>query len=98
MLAGLPKILFWDVDPETIDPDRHSRFIVARVMQFGGPLEIGWLLRMFPEDILRAAVCRSRTLDRKTAHFWGIHFGIPLEEIACLKEPLLPECCPSSAD
>lgn len=87
MLSRLPRELFWDVDPEKLDLHRHARFMIERVLQFGQPEQVRWLLDVFPEAEIREAVKCSRTLDRKTAHFWAIHYGIPIEEVRCLQKP-----------
>ncbi|GEM_PF-6176582 len=42
--------LFWDVDPKTIDPKRHARYIIERILDFenptknpSGPIELTFL-------------------------------------------------------
>ncbi len=29
------RALFWDIDPETLDLEKHSRFIIERVLKKG---------------------------------------------------------------
>lgn len=77
--------IFWDVDPKDIDPQRHKRFIIARVLCFGLPQDVNYILEYYPEDNIIDTIKHSRLLDRKTATFWAIHFGLPKEEIRCLK-------------
>lgn len=33
---GLPKSLFWDVDPAKIDLDKNAPFVIGPVVEFGG--------------------------------------------------------------
>jgi hypothetical protein len=86
------KHLLWDVDRETIDPQKHKKFIIERVLKFGTPKEVRWLLSKYVEADIIQVVKSSRNLDCKTANFWAVHFGIPLEEIRCLNMPLLQSC------
>jgi hypothetical protein len=86
------KHLLWDVDPGTIDPQKHKKFIIERVLKFGTPKEVRWLLATYTEAEIIQVVKTSRNLDRKTANFWAVHFGIPSEEILCLNMPLLQSC------
>ena len=65
----------------TLDPQKHKKFIIERVLKFGTPKDIRWLLATYAEDDIIQVVKASRALDKKTANFWAIHYGIPLEEI-----------------
>lgn len=86
------KHLFWDVDLSTIDPDKHSTFIIERILRFGLPEDVRAMLEQYNEATLRSVVTRSRHIDRKTAAFWAIHLNIPREEIACFSTPLINNC------
>jgi len=86
-MSGVPRGLFWDVDPDALDEERHRTFIIERILMFGRPPEIRWLLDRYPSDDLRAVIRHSRRLDRKTGNFWALHFGLAQEEIACLQLP-----------
>lgn len=33
--GGFRQALFWDVDPKTIDPEKHAVYIIERVLDFG---------------------------------------------------------------
>ena len=86
------KHLLWDVDRNTIDPQKHKKFIIERVLKFGTPKEVRWLLATYAEADIIQVVKSSRSLDKKTANFWAVHFGIPSEEILCLNMLLLQSC------
>ncbi len=87
------KHLLWDVDREALDPVKHKKFIIERVLKFGTPKEIVWLLRSYEEADIIKVIRSSRNLDRKTATFWSVHYDIPLDEIRCLQTPLIISCC-----
>lgn len=86
------KHLFWDVDPLTLDSEKHSSFIIERILRFGLPEDIKTLLEHYSYTLIRDVVCHSRNIDRKTASFWALHLNIPREEIACFSTPLINSC------
>jgi hypothetical protein len=70
-----------------------QKIIIERVLKFGTPKEIVWLLRSYEEADIIKVIRSSRNLDRKTATFWSVHYDIPLDEIRCLQTPLIISCC-----
>jgi len=85
--------LLWDVDRKSLDPRKHKKFIIERVLKFGTPKEVVWLLARYEETDIIEVIKSSRNLDRKTATYWSVHYDIPLDEIRCLKTPLIINCC-----
>jgi hypothetical protein len=77
--------LLWEVEPQRLDLREHRAFLIARVLRFGTPADIRWLLEAYTDAEIIETVKTSRGLDRKTATFWAVHFGIPVEEIRCLR-------------
>ena len=88
----LRKELFWDVEFDKIDFAKHQKFVIARTLRFGLPEDIKWLTAHYPEQAIIDTVKTSRTLDRKTANYWAIHYKIPREEIVCFKRQYQTEC------
>jgi len=63
--------LFWDVDPKTIDPKKHARYIIERVLEFGNDGEVRWLFAFYPQSLIRETMARSRgVLHGKTKALW----------------------------
>lgn len=81
--------LFWDVDKNTLDILRHKRFIIERILQFGMPGDIKWLLSAYSEREIIDAVIKSKTIDKKTANFWRIHYEIDEDKVLCLNRHLI---------
>ncbi len=88
------KPVLWDVDLGSIDLARHRKFIIERVLKFGVPADVCWLLSMYSSSEIIEVVKTSRNLDRKTANFWAVHFAIPFEEVRCLNMPSPQSCFP----
>lgn len=64
--------LFWDVDPKTIDPKRHARYIIERVLDFGYDDEIRWLVHYYSPRLIKDVVTRSRVLHNKSRYLWSL--------------------------
>lgn len=84
--------LFWDVDIKNIDPVRHRQFIIERTLRYGFPEDIRLLMAYYNNSSIIETIRNSLNIDRKTANFWAIHFGIPREEIRCFSTPLITPC------
>lgn len=67
--------LFWDVDPKTIDPQKHARYIIERVLEFGNDEEVRWLARYYSPEKIKDTIRRSRgVLHEKTKALWSLVF------------------------
>lgn len=72
--------LFWDVRKETVDVNRHSQFIIRRVLDFGDVAAINWLRRTYPDNLLKQVIKIGRGLARKTIVFWRNYFDLEMED------------------
>lgn len=65
--------LFWDVDPKTINPKKHARYIIERILEFGNDDEIYWLVHYYPRSMLKERVRNARgVLHDKTKALWSL--------------------------
>ena len=75
--------LFWDVDSETLDIERHMKYVVARVLEFGTFED--WLLlyrRVTLPTVLEIAQS-LRSLDTKALAFLSTVGHVPQESFRC---------------
>jgi len=72
--------LFWDVRKETVDVNRHSQFIIRRVLDFGDVAAINWLRRTYPDNLLKQVIKTGRGLAHKTIVFWRDYFDLEMED------------------
>ncbi|MBI2484187.1 hypothetical protein HYV71_03315 [Candidatus Uhrbacteria bacterium] len=79
------QTLFWDVDPQTIDPHKNARYVIERMLNFGDMKDIHWLFGYYPKHQIKKVVVSSRSLHKKSANFWGLVFNIPKSHIRCLQ-------------
>lgn len=62
--------LFWDVDPETIDEEKHARYIIERVLDFGNDEEARWVYNRYPRAKIMEVINNLRMLHPQTRALW----------------------------
>lgn len=62
--------LFWDVDPKTIDPKKHARYVIERILDFGKDQEIRWIWYSYPSVLIHDIAKNSRVLHSQTRPLW----------------------------
>lgn len=83
---------FWDVDTKGLDTGKNKKFIIERLLQYGRPEQIKWLFAHYSDKEIIEVVKSSRTIDKKTANYWSLHYNISSNEVLCLKRQLIQEC------
>jgi hypothetical protein len=72
-MNALPEDLrgmFWDVDFDRLDVNRHARFIAERLMEKTTPRAFGWLLAHYDAEMLVEIATSSRRLPARDRTFW----------------------------
>jgi hypothetical protein len=65
--------LFWDTDPDRIDPVKHARYIIERILEFGEPRDVRWLFREYPRGEIKRVMDLPRVqLSRKSKALWSL--------------------------
>lgn len=64
--------LFWDVNPKKIDPKRHARYIIERILDFGNDKEVRWMWHHYSHNLLVEIVKNSRVLHNQTRSLWTL--------------------------
>ncbi|MGD1006901.1 MAG: hypothetical protein ABR980_06705 [Ignavibacteriaceae bacterium] len=77
--------LFWDINVETFNPLDYPEYTISRVLEFGNEEAATWIKGLFPESEIKKVIKSDKRLSPKSANFWAIMFGIPIGEIAALK-------------
>jgi hypothetical protein len=75
-LADQLKLLFWDVDFETLEVARDVDFILPRVLEFGRLEDIAWLVESYGFDRIHEFLrdCGHAELSARTVTFWRNFF------------------------
>ena len=67
--------LFWDTSPLEIDIRKNSRYIIERVLEFGGLDALYWIQKRYPTRLIMETLEIGRKLSSKSNNFWRIWFG-----------------------
>ncbi len=74
MIPGMQfrSTLCWDTDPKKLDIQKHARYIIGRIMDFGNDDEVRWMRKNYSKQLL-AEVCRtSRELHASSRTLWTV--------------------------
>lgn len=72
--AAMPfrQSLFWDVDPKNINPEKHARYIIERVLDLGNDTEVKWLFQYYQKKLIKDVVKNSRVIHKKSKSLWTL--------------------------
>ena len=68
----LRPALFWDTDTKKLDIQKHAKYIIERIMDFGNEDEARWMRRYYPKSLLAEVVRKSRVLGSSSRTLWTI--------------------------
>jgi len=75
------SILFWDVDPLTVDPAQHRDYVMERIMTRGTWEAMRWLRRTYSREQLADFVRRKgRRLTPRDEAYWALVAGVELTQ------------------
>lgn len=67
------QTLFWDVDPKNIDPQKHAKYIIERILEFGKDNEVRWMFNYYPRELVKDRIRNSRgVLSPMSKNFWTL--------------------------
>ncbi len=75
--------LFWDVTFDSIDWQKHARFVIIRVVSRGNLQDWETLKAIYGKNKIKQEVVRARSLDPKTLAFLSVYFGIDKTSFRC---------------
>lgn len=79
------RALFWDVDPDGLDPTAYPVYTIERVLEHGNDDAIKWLRSTFSEAQIRDVLLTDPRLTPRSANFWALIFDIPITDVAALR-------------
>lgn len=87
---NLSQGLFWDADTSTLDPERHARDIINRVLLSGTEQDWAEIKRHYGLERIREEALQMRYLSDTALSFCSTIFDIPRERFRCytLKQSL----------
>lgn len=79
----LTKNLFWDVDFNSIDLEKHARFVIGRVLTKGNLNDWFEIKKIYGLNRIKKEIVQLRYLDKKTLNLVSLIFDIPKERFRC---------------
>ena len=80
---GFSKHLFWDTDPVTLDFQRHRKYVIGRVLEYGTLDDWCLLLELFGLRCIVEVAQSLRELEPKALTFLCAVAGVPKETFRC---------------
>lgn len=78
---------FWDIDPTALNVDDYRIYVLERLLEYGDPPAVKWMLANFPRDTIIGVLQTSRRLSPLSANFWALYFDLDKEAVPCLSKP-----------
>lgn len=75
--------LFWDVAFDSIDWQKHARFVITRVVSRGNLKHWETVKELYGQKKIKQEVVHIRSLDPKTLAFLSVYFGIEKTSFRC---------------
>ena len=80
---GLPRSLFWDVNPDNIDLDKHAPYVIERVVECGGLDDWKKVRKHYGDERMKRAVTHLRSLSPRSVAFCCVAFDLKKEDFRC---------------
>lgn len=75
--------LFWDVDPDAIDFEKHRRWVVQRILEYGRIEDWRAICKLYSLEGVVESAQQARTLDPKALAFLCLFSGKNKESFRC---------------
>lgn len=80
------KHIFWDMNVNSIDYQKHARLVIERVVVYGDLNDWHTLKEFYGLNLIRKEVVQIRSLDKKTLNFLSLILKIPRLNFRCYKQ------------
>ena len=77
----------WDTPKDKVDANKHSSFIIERVLEYGDEKSIEWLNDTYKKGEIVSVLKEIKKISPKTGNFFALYYNIPKEELLCIQEP-----------
>lgn len=86
MLQSLPKIskrAFWDVSFSTLDYEKHSLFVIQRVLEYGVFDDLREIMYFYGRERIAKEIVNVNWLNNKTLYFCCEIFNLEPNNFKC---------------
>jgi hypothetical protein len=85
MIPEHVRLLFWDTNVQTFDPEAYPVYAIERVLEYGDEEAVAWMRRTFTQEQIVDVLRTDRRLTTLSANFWALLFAVPAAEVAALR-------------
>jgi len=72
--------IFWDTNPETLELNKHAKYIIPRVMDYGTIEDAKKIEQYYGRDTIQQVLQEAPYLNKKTISFFAWKFGLSMNE------------------
>ena len=83
LFGNFSKHLFWDVNKSELNHEKHTKYIITKVLQYGFIEDWKILKRYYGLDKITDVAVKIRDLDKKTAAFLALLSKVSKQNFAC---------------
>ena len=87
-MLPLRKELFWDIDFDNLNIEKHKRLIIERVITLGELDEFHYILMIYGKHVIKQIIMELGYLDPKTMNFVTTYFGMSKKQLRCYTKKL----------
>lgn len=73
-LPDFLKTLFWDTDPQKVELNKNSKYVIEKVLEYGDIRAFAWLQERYTAKKILDVLELSRGVSEKSKNFWIIWF------------------------
>ena len=77
-MIQVSRKLFWDVEFKELDYEKHSRFIIGRVLSFGDIGDYQIIKKKYGVRKIKSVAKKFSYPNKKSSNFWSIIFNFPV--------------------
>ena len=83
---NLSRNIFWDVDYNTLDWEKHDRFVICRVLERGEMNDWFEIKKYYGIKKIISEATSARYLSKLAMHFISNAYDVPLKNFRCYNE------------
>jgi hypothetical protein len=83
MKPEINRRIFWDVNPDKLDFNQRSRFVIERVFERGNVEDVREIRRYYGDKLIGDTLKTSPWIEEKSVYLASAILRIPLNEFVC---------------
>ena len=80
---NISEYLFWDTDINSLDKEKHARFIIGRVIMRGTLEDWKTIKKVYGLSRIKSEMLSIRHLDKVSLSFLSAYFNTPKNKFRC---------------